>query len=194
MLDYIPNWLVSYFRGYLFHWTETICLSTRQKSTEQHVTSVSLESLINSINIAQLHLSFEKINFPSATLVTERYVRECILNCFSHVWLFATPWTVVCQAPLSMGYGILQARILEWVVMPFYRGSSWPRNQTWVSCISRQIFFLTIWATREAWTKYTNSDLGNSLVVQSLGLHTSTARGLGSICDWGTKIPTSYMA
>ena len=31
----------------------------------------------------------------------------------SHVWLFATSWTVACQAPLSMG--ILQARILEWV-------------------------------------------------------------------------------
>ena len=30
----------------------------------------------------------------------------------SHVWLFATPWTGACQAPLSMG--ILQARILEW--------------------------------------------------------------------------------
>ena len=26
-----------------------------------------------------------------------------VLNCFSHVWLFATPWTVTCQAPLSMG-------------------------------------------------------------------------------------------
>ena len=31
--------------------------------------------------------------------------------------LFATPRTVACQAPLSMG--ILQARILEWVVTTF---------------------------------------------------------------------------
>ena len=37
----------------------------------------------------------------------------CVL---SHVWLFVIPWTVACQAPLYMG--ILQARILEWVVMP----------------------------------------------------------------------------
>ena len=35
---------------------------------------------------------------------------------------------VDCQAPLSMG--ILQARILEWVAMPFSRGSSQPRDQT----------------------------------------------------------------
>ena len=27
----------------------------------------------------------------------------CMPCCFSHVWLFATPWTVVYQAPLSMG-------------------------------------------------------------------------------------------
>ena len=33
-----------------------------------------------------------------------------------------TPWTAPRQAPLSMG--ILQARILEWVVMPSSRGSS----------------------------------------------------------------------
>ena len=26
-----------------------------------------------------------------------------MLNCFSRVWLFATPWTVTCRAPLSMG-------------------------------------------------------------------------------------------
>ena len=34
----------------------------------------------------------------------------------SRVCLFVTPWTVACQAPLSMG--ILQARILEWVAWP----------------------------------------------------------------------------
>ena len=28
----------------------------------------------------------------------------CLLSCFSHVQLFETPWTVACQAPLSMGF------------------------------------------------------------------------------------------
>ena len=32
---------------------------------------------------------------------------------------------------------ILQARILKWAAIPFSRGSSWPRDWTWVSCISR---------------------------------------------------------
>ena len=39
-------------------------------------------------------------------------------------------------------------RILEWVAFPFSSGSSWPRNQTGVSCIAGE--FLTYWATSEA--------------------------------------------
>ena len=39
-------------------------------------------------------------------------------------------------------------RILEWVAYPFSRGSSQPRNQTGVSCITGGFF--TSWATREA--------------------------------------------
>ena len=38
--------------------------------------------------------------------------------------------------------------ILEWVAHPFSGGSSWPRNQTGVSCITGGFF--TSWATREA--------------------------------------------
>ena len=38
-----------------------------------------------------------------------------MLNCFSHVQLFVTLWTIACQTPL---YGSLQARTLEWVAMP----------------------------------------------------------------------------
>ena len=53
-----------------------------------------------------------------------------------------------CRPPGSSVHGILQARILEWVVIPFSRGSSWPRSQTWVSCIA--VRFFIIWATRKA--------------------------------------------
>ena len=37
----------------------------------------------------------------------------------SRIQLVETPWTVAYQAPLSMGF--LQARILEWVAIPFSR-------------------------------------------------------------------------
>ena len=49
----------------------------------------------------------------------------------SHVQLFATPCTVARQAP----HVISQARILEWVAIPFSRGSSQCRDRTWVSCL-----------------------------------------------------------
>ena len=43
--------------------------------------------------------------------------------------------------PGSSVYGILQARILQWVAMPSSRGSSLPRDQIWVSCIGRQALY-----------------------------------------------------
>ena len=39
-----------------------------------------------------------------------------------------------CSPTGSSVHGILQARILEWVVIPFSRGSSRPRDQDQVSC------------------------------------------------------------
>ena len=45
-------------------------------------------------------------------------------------------------------HGILQARMLEWVAIPFSRGSSEPRDQTQVSHIAGE--FLTVWVTKEA--------------------------------------------
>ena len=57
----------------------------------------------------------------------------------SHVQLFVTPWTVAHQSPLSMG--IIQERILEWVVMLSSRGSSQPRDQTQVSRIVKKIIY-----------------------------------------------------
>jgi len=44
----------------------------------------------------------------------------------------------------SFVHGILQARILEWVAMPFSRRPSQPRDQTpgsEVSCIDRQVLY-----------------------------------------------------
>ena len=45
-----------------------------------------------------------------------------------------------CSPPRSSVHGILQARMLEWVAIPFSRGSSRPRDQThvsYVSCVGR---------------------------------------------------------
>ena len=52
-----------------------------------------------------------------------------------------------CSLAGSSVNGILQATILQWVAVPFFRGSSWPRDQTQVSSIAGRFF--TVWATRE---------------------------------------------
>ena len=57
---------------------------------------------------------------------------------------------MVCSLPGSFVHDILQARILEWVAMPFCRGSSQPRDGTLVSCTAGRFF--TVWVTREAHT------------------------------------------
>ena len=66
----------------------------------------------------------------------------------SCVRLFAIPWTVVCQAPLSMGF----SRQNYWGGLPFpspSREFSQPRDRTHISCTSSGLF--TIWATWEVW-------------------------------------------
>ena len=53
--------------------------------------------------------------------------------------------------PNSSVHGILQARMLERVAILFSRGSSWPRDQTCISCVSCfGRWFLYRWATWEA--------------------------------------------
>ena len=48
--------------------------------------------------------------------------------------------TMDCSLPGSSVHGILQARILEWVGIPFSRGSSPPRDGTHISCIADRFF------------------------------------------------------
>ena len=57
-------------------------------------------------------------------------------------------YPVNCSLAGSSVHRILQAGILEWVAIPFSRGSSWPRDWTWISCIASRFF--TVWTTRES--------------------------------------------
>ena len=66
-----------------------------------------------------------------------------------------------CSPP---GSSFSQARILEWVAIPFSRGSSWPRDQTHVSCIGRQILYH--WATWEDLPTIRHQDLHEATPTQ----------------------------
>ena len=53
---------------------------------------------------------------------------------------------VDCSLPGSSVHGIFQARVLEWVAIPFPRGSSRARDRTLVSCITGRFFTIqAIW-------------------------------------------------
>ena len=53
------------------------------------------------------------------------------------------------KPPGFSAYGILQERILEWVILPSSRGSSQPRDRTcvsYISCIGRRVLYqLSYW-------------------------------------------------
>ena len=92
-----------------------------------------------------------------------------------------TLWTVARQ--VSSVHGILQARMLEWVAMPSSRGSSQPRDRTWVSyisCIGR----CGLYHQRHLGSP---GRLGASLVVQWLRIHTAMQRH--RFDPWSGKIP-----
>ena len=73
-----------------------------------------------------------------------RYNLAVCVRC--HVWLFSD--LVDCSLTGSSVHGILPARVLKQVAISFSRGSSWPRDQTHVSCTAGRFF--TFWATWEA--------------------------------------------
>ena len=65
--------------------------------------------------LTQAHLSFMKVKVAQSCLT------------------FCDPMD--CSIPGFSVLGILQARILKWIAVPFSRGSSQPRDQIQVSCI-----------------------------------------------------------
>ena len=58
----------------------------------------------------------------------------CLLKSLQSCTILCDP--LDCNLPGFSVHGVLPARILEWVAMPFSRGSSWPRDRTHVSCVS----------------------------------------------------------
>ena len=61
----------------------------------------------------------------------------CVLSHFSRVWLFVTPWTSAHHVPLSMGFS--KQECLSGLLSS--KGSSWSRDWTCISCISRMVLY-----------------------------------------------------
>ena len=83
---------------------------------------------------AQLKLS--QLLYVLCNIIMSEFAQSCPTLCDP----------VNCNQSDSSIYGILQTRILEWVAISFSRGSSWPRDWTWVSRLAGRCF--NFWATR----------------------------------------------
>ena len=86
--------------------------------------------------------------------------RLCMLSSLRYIRLFVTPWTVACQAPLSMGF----SREEYWSGCHFLlQGSSWPGDRTHFSFISftgRQVLYhYTTWGVLISYTLIQNKKL-----------------------------------
>ena len=81
---------------------------------------------------------FIKLRTYCAESFGHKMVLCCVLRCAKSLQLCPTLQDPMDCSPLgSSVHGILQARILEWVALPSSRGSSRPRDQSCVSCVSR---------------------------------------------------------
>ena len=138
------------------NWTELIMLCTRFyaqlkrcKSKEIIGTAVPFENSGGSY--VQRWLGMFAI---SVTLMFTYFlnwskvaVQCCVSFCCLTPWITYMNTYMPCSLPGSSVHGIFQARILEWVAIPFSRGSSQLRNQTQVSHTAGRLF--TVWANRD---------------------------------------------
>ena len=100
-------------------------LSTAQQETQSvHNLKTTKREQISMINIASCNLVIRSHQVQRWTSYAQS------LSCVQLLWPHG------CSLTGSSVRGILQARILEWVAISYSRGSSWPRDQAPILCIS----------------------------------------------------------
>ena len=102
--------------------------------TEQQYNSLSPSEQLDYFFIFLHYKQFHNNEVKVKVLVTP----SCLTLCDS----------LGCSPPGSSVLWILQARMLKWVAIPFSKGFSQLKDQTWVSCFADR--FSTVWAMREA--------------------------------------------
>ena len=95
-----------------------------------------------------LKILWKKPIYPSLGEWINKLWNTLMMECESDSYSVVSDslWPMDYILPGSSVQGILQARILEWVVIPFSRGSSQHSYRTRDSCIASRFF--TIWAMR----------------------------------------------
>ena len=109
--------------------------------TKKMFLNISYKIKVLSDSHCQSHFFFPLNEYLHELSIESEKVK---VKSLSHVWLLVTPWTVTCQAPLSMGFS--REEYWSGIPQPSSRGSSGPRDRIFVSCSScivRRWFFTT---------------------------------------------------
>ena len=113
----------SHWRGILMSYIRQFCIIVKSSLSGVRLLAETLALIFNAI--------WHGLIIKSLSL---NFFRWCMCM---HAQLCPTPcYSMDYIQPFSFVHGIFQARILEWVVISFVRGSYWPRDQTCISCVS----------------------------------------------------------
>ena len=82
--------------------------------------------------------------------VISYHMSACMLSCFSCVWFFETLWTVVCQAPLSMGF----SRHEYWSGLPFPPPGDLPNPGIEPESLMSPVLAAGFFTTSATWKAY----------------------------------------
>ena len=129
-MDFLFNLVCDGFLDLLTTMTTTKTFQLIQRNIL--ISFISDSGKISFLRTPILWMSIPSIQNPPLFIHTVLVPQLCLILCYS----------VDCNSPGSSVHRISQARILEWVAMRFSRGSSWPRDQTWVSHIKVTHFSL----------------------------------------------------
>ena len=113
-----------------------------------------LEFSLSQKNMPNLHWSCFPYPLPLTSSFDPSEVNEVSQSCptLCDPMDGSLPGSMDSSLPGSAIHGIFQAKILEWAAISFSRGSSQPRDQTWVSCVGDRRF--TVWATNPSTTSH----------------------------------------
>ena len=109
-------------------------------------------------------LAYKNVPCPFSTFpVPDLESTKCPIFAICGKWkLFSCAWLLNYTV-----HGILQARILEWIALPFSRGSSQPRDQTHVSrTVGGFFFFFFLFFFFFGWILYQLSHKGSPRILE----------------------------
>ena len=134
--------------AHLLHWGEqTESLSGRNRNPKEAGETPELEGPARSTLFLYGTIPHQTSGQPPVGSGCER----ATLTMDMCACLVFQSYLTLCNPMKYTVHGISQARILEWVALPFSRGSSQPRDWIWVSSTAGRFF--TSWATRECLNK-----------------------------------------